>query len=79
LRIPRRRPRSDLPLLRQSPLFPGDTGMDELPTLTDIHEFAVGSPARGRKLPDPGRLLRTGPTGARKSPGATATPSSSAC
>lgn len=58
--IPRRRPRSDLPLLRQSPLFPGDTGMDELPTLTDVYELAVGSPARGRKLPDPGRLLRTG-------------------
>jgi cytochrome c peroxidase len=59
--IPRRRPRTDiLPLLRQSPLFPGDALVDELPTLTDIYEFAVGSPARGRKLPDPGQLLRTG-------------------
>lgn len=58
--IPRRRPRPDLPLLRQSPLFPGDALVDELPTLTDIYEFAVGSPARGRKLPPPGRLLRTG-------------------
>ena len=59
--IPRRRPRTDiLPRLRQSPLFPGDALVDELPTLTDIYEFAVGSPARGRKLPDPGRLLRTG-------------------
>ena len=58
--IPRRRPRPELPLLRQSPLFPGDALVDELPTLTDIYEFAVGSPARGRKLPDPGRLLRTG-------------------
>ena len=58
--IPRRRPRADLPLLRQSPLFPGDALVDEIPTLTDIYEFAVGSPARGRKLPDPGRLLRTG-------------------
>jgi len=57
---PRRRPRSDLPLLRQTPLFPGDALVDELPTLTDIYEFAVGSPARGRKLPPPGRLLRTG-------------------
>ena len=34
--------------------------MDEIPTLTDIYQFAVGSPARGRKLPDPGQLLRTG-------------------
>jgi cytochrome c peroxidase len=59
--IPRRRPRTDiLPALRQIPLFPGDALVDELPTLTDIYEFAVGSPARGRKLPDPGRLLRTG-------------------
>jgi cytochrome c peroxidase len=59
--IPRRRPRIDiLPRLRQSPLFPGDALVDELPTLTDVYEFAVGSPARGRKLPDPGTLLRTG-------------------
>jgi cytochrome c peroxidase len=59
--IPRRRPRTDiLPRLRQTPLFPGDALVDELPTLTDIYEHAVGSPARGRKLPDPGRLLRTG-------------------
>ena len=59
--IPRRRPRLDiLPRLRQSPLFPGDALVDEIPTLTDIYEFAVGSPARGRKLPPPGRLLRTG-------------------
>lgn len=59
--IPRRRPRTDiLPILRQSPLFPGDALVDEIPTLTDIYEFAVGSPARGRKLPEPGPLLRTG-------------------
>jgi cytochrome c peroxidase len=59
--IPRRRPRADiLPIVRQTPLFSGDALVDELPTLTDIYEFAVGSPARGRKLPDPGRLLRTG-------------------
>jgi cytochrome c peroxidase len=58
--IPRRRPRPELPRLRQSPLFAGDALVDELPTLTDIYEFAVGSPARGRKLPPPGRLLRTG-------------------
>ncbi|QSA98195.1 cytochrome-c peroxidase [Methylococcus sp. EFPC2] len=59
--IPRRRPRTDiLPVLRTTPLFPGDELVDQLPTLTDIYEFAVGSPARGRKLPDPGRLLATG-------------------
>ena len=58
--IPRRRPSPELPILRQSPLFPGDALVDELPTLTDIYEFAVGSPARGRKLPDPGELLLTG-------------------
>ena len=58
--IPRRRPQPDLPLVRQSPLLPGDALVDELPTLTDIYEFAVGSPARARKLPPPGLLLRTG-------------------
>jgi cytochrome c peroxidase len=59
--IPRRRPRTDiLPVLRQTPLFAGDALVDELPTLTDIYASAVGSPARGRKLPDPGPLLRTG-------------------
>jgi cytochrome c peroxidase len=59
--VPRRRPRTDiLPILRQTPLFPGDALVDELPTLTDIYAFAVGSPARGRKLPDPGPLQRTG-------------------
>jgi hypothetical protein len=56
-------------------LFPGDALVDEIPTLTDIYEFAVGSPARGRKLPDPGRLLRTGrldalDSVARNAPGA---------
>ncbi|TMB28030.1 MAG: hypothetical protein E6J61_18975 [Deltaproteobacteria bacterium] len=58
--IARRRPRSDLPIRRSTPLFPGDALVDELPTLTDVYEFAIGSPARGRKLPDPGPLLRTG-------------------
>jgi len=59
--IPRRRPRTDvLPKLRNTPLFPGDALVDEIPTLTDIYQNAVGSPARGRKLPDPGPLLRTG-------------------
>ena len=60
--IPRRRPRLDLlPRLRQTPLFPGDALVDELPTLTDIYQFAgVANPARARKLPPPGDLLRTG-------------------
>jgi cytochrome c peroxidase len=59
--VPRRRPRVDLlPKLREIPLFPGDALVDELPTLTDVYENAVGSPARGRKQPDPGLLLRTG-------------------
>jgi hypothetical protein len=58
--IPRRRTQSGLPFLRQTPLFPGDTLVDELPTLTDVYEFDIGFPARGRKQPDPGMLLRTG-------------------
>ncbi len=60
--IPRRRPRLDiLPRLRETPLFPGDSLVDELPTLTDIYELAgVATPARARKQPDPGQLLRTG-------------------
>jgi cytochrome c peroxidase len=56
--IPRRRPRTDiLPILRQTPLFPGDALVDSLPTLTDIYRnkttgaIASGSPALGRKLP----------------------------
>jgi cytochrome c peroxidase len=74
--IPRRRPRTDiLPQLRTTPLFAGDALVDELPTLTDISQNAVGSPARGRKLPDPGPLLRTGrldalDSVARNAPGA---------
>ena len=58
---PRRRPRTDLlPRLRQVPLFPGDALVDALPTLTDVYEFAIDTPARGRRLPDPGELLATG-------------------
>lgn len=59
--IVRRRARVDiLPPLRTQPLFEGDELVDSLPTLTDVYEFAIGSPARGRKLPDPGLLLATG-------------------
>ena len=53
--IPRRRPRTDiLPMLRLSPLFPGDALVDSLPTLTDIYQTTAGivsgSPALGRRL-----------------------------
>src|SRR4051812_23697318 len=62
--IARRRPRSDLPKLRSTPLFPGDALVDELPTLTGIYQttggIVVGSPALGRKLTPPFELLRTG-------------------
>jgi len=56
----RRRPRVDLlPRIRSTPLFPGDALVDELPTLTDIYENAIGSPALGQ-LATVGDLLRTG-------------------
>lgn len=60
--IPRRRANTAiLPKLRNSPLFPGDALVDSLPTLTDIYATAgVSTPARGRRLPDPGPLLATG-------------------
>ena len=58
--IPRRRPRTDLlPQVRDEPLFRGDALVDALPTLTDIYEFAIGSPALGQ-LPGVGDLLATG-------------------
>ncbi len=52
--IARRRPLADLPILRQTPLFPGDALVDALPTLTDIYRLAdgtieVNTPARGRR------------------------------
>jgi cytochrome c peroxidase len=60
--IPRRRPdTSILPKLRDAPLFPGDALVDSLPTLTDVYAIAgVSTPARGRRLPDPGALIATG-------------------
>jgi cytochrome c peroxidase len=66
--IVRRRTRSDLPILRQSPLFPGDSLVDALPTLTDVYHvpepppghIEIATPARGRKLPLPDALLATG-------------------
>src|SRR5437867_4188928 len=52
--IARRRPLGDMPILRQTPLFPGDALVDNLPTLTDIYLLAdgtieVNTPARGRR------------------------------
>ncbi len=59
--IPRRRARVDiLPRIRQSPLFPGDDLVDELPTLTDVYQNVVGLPGRSRKQPPPGNLVATG-------------------
>jgi cytochrome c peroxidase len=60
--IPRRRPDvAILPKLRDTPLFPGDALVDSLPTLTDVYAIAgVSTPARGRRLPDPGALIATG-------------------
>jgi cytochrome c peroxidase len=64
--IARRRVRSDLnlPKLRSTPLFPGDSLVDSLPTLTDIWrsngQVFIGTPALGAHLPDPKELLATG-------------------
>ena len=72
--IARRRPLANLPILRQTPLFPGDALVDSLPTLTDIYRLAdgtteVNTPARGRRpllgdatdtRPAAVRLLATG-------------------
>jgi cytochrome c peroxidase len=58
--IPRRRARTDLlPRIRLTPLFPGDAMVDELPTLTDVYENLIGTPADGQ-LAGVGALLRTG-------------------
>lgn len=79
--VVRRRPRSDLPQLRATPLFPGDALVDALPTLTDIYlvppapgHVEVATPARGRREPAPLSLLATGRLDAldsvgRQSPG----------
>jgi hypothetical protein len=63
--IARRRPLPDLPILRQTPLFPGDALVDALPTLTDVYRLAdgtieVNTPARGRR-PLPGDTTDTRP------------------
>src|SRR5881296_3393731 len=76
--IARRRPLADLPILRQTPLFPGDALVDALPTLTDIYRLAdgtieVNTPARGRRPlredtidpPPPGHTTDTRPAAVR--------------
>jgi cytochrome c peroxidase len=76
--IARRRPIADLPILRQTPLFPGDARVDSLPTLTDIYLLAdgtieVNTPARGRRPlpedtidpPPPGHTIDTRPAAVR--------------
>jgi cytochrome c peroxidase len=67
--IPRRRPLPDLPVLRNTPLFPGDALVDALPTLTDMYlladgTIAVDTPARGRR-PLPGDPTDTRPAAVR--------------
>ncbi|MFK8082005.1 MAG: cytochrome-c peroxidase, partial [Granulosicoccus sp.] len=57
--VVRRRSRTDIaPRLRDEPLFEGDALVDSLPTLTDIYENGIGSPALGQL--NPGELLATG-------------------
>ena len=76
--IARRRPIASLPILRQTPLFPGDALVDSLPTLTDIYLLAdgtieVNTPARGRRPltedtidpPPPGHTIDTRPAAVR--------------
>jgi cytochrome c peroxidase len=67
--IIRRRPQSDLiereaAYLPQVKLFDGDTGVDSLPTLTDIYRvggaLTVATPARQKADPLPEALLATG-------------------
>jgi cytochrome c peroxidase len=67
--IIRRRPRNDLiprgmAFLPQVKLFDGDTGVDALPTLTDIYSVGgsldVNTPARQKEDPLPEALVATG-------------------
>lgn len=63
--VPRRRAMSTLSRQsRTSPIFPGDTLVDALPTLTDIFTIAgqrtVGTPAPAYHEPAPSALLQTG-------------------
>jgi mono/diheme cytochrome c family protein len=76
--IPRRRPQAILATVRDEPVFPGDTRVDALPTLTDIYavkgQLEVATPARALKQPTPDALIATGrldalDSVARQSPG----------
>ena len=62
--IPRRRTQSILFKKRDEPIFPGDTLVDALPTLTDIDAIGgqrvVTTPANFYHLPRPEALLQTG-------------------
>ena len=67
--VVRRRPQKDLlpreaPYLPKTQLFEGDTGVDSLPTLTDIYSVGgvveVATPARQKNDPLPEALLATG-------------------
>lgn len=62
--IPRRRTQSILTKLRDEPVFPGDTLVDALPTLTDIYsvdgQIEITTPARAIKQPAPDALIATG-------------------
>ena len=56
--VPRRRPQASLIKLRSSPLFPGDVGVDALPTLTDI--FIDPRNAVQRTVTTPALFYHTG-------------------
>jgi Di-haem cytochrome c peroxidase len=62
--IPRRRPQSILTKQRNVPIFPGDTLVDALPTLTDIDlingQQVVTTPAPFYHNPPPQALIKTG-------------------
>src|SRR5215813_9168515 len=62
--FPRRRPQSILTKLRSAPIFPGDTLVDALATLTDIDlvngQRVVTTPANFYHSPPPQALLATG-------------------
>ena len=66
--VPRRRPQSILTKQRSKPIFPGDTLVDMLPTLTDIDLYRDGpragvvvtNPANFYHTPPPSALLATG-------------------
>ncbi len=63
--VPRRRTQSVLAKFREQPIFPGDTLVDALPTLTDIDLDSTGqrvvtTPAPFYHTPAPRALLQTG-------------------